>query len=276
MAGKRQPSDETEPAADARSAQLLPPPAARRPPAPAALPPAPVARPPAPVARPPVACPPVAPPPVAPPPRRERQTLVPDFDPGALAKELEAESDRPTSPPPYEASCYARIIDSHVDDSNRFASEARTVMAVEPAGHDVDDEHAIDTQTSGTLGRAMYGSYLQSDYPAALALAERVLDSEPDHALAQLVVEGCRARLGSASSAPRLAPSSVVRLRRPASEVSEIAQLDADLTSQVVIGHVDGVANVAMLAELAGIPRPEALDRLHALLDLGVLEVISG
>jgi hypothetical protein len=66
-----------------------------------------------------------------------------------------------------------------------------------------------------------------------------------------------------------------VRLRRPAYEVSEIAQLDSDVTSQIVLGHVDGVADVAMLAELAGIPRPEALDRLHALLELGMLEVVN-
>lgn len=109
----------------------------------------------------------------------------------------------------------------------------------------------------------MYGSYLQSSYPEALVLAERVLELEPDHALAQLVRDGCRTRLGASNEGARLVPSSVVRLRRPAFEVTEIAQLEEDLTSQIVIGHLD-------------VPRPEALERLHALLELGMLEVVNG
>ena len=122
----------------------------------------------------------------------------------------------------------------------------------------------------------MYGSYLQSSYPEALVLAERVLEREPDHALAQLVRDGCRTRLGTSSEGARLVPSSVVRLRRPAYEVTEIAQLEEDLTSQIVIGHLDGIADVGMVADLAGVPRPEALERLHALLELGMLEVVNG
>jgi hypothetical protein len=121
----------------------------------------------------------------------------------------------------------------------------------------------------------MYGSYLSSDYPEAMVLAERVLEREPDHALARLVVEGCRERLGPASDAPRLSPSSVVRLKWEPHELAELVELESDLASQRVLGHVDGVADVSMLAALAGIPRPEALDRIHALLDLGVLEVVA-
>jgi hypothetical protein len=219
-----------------------------------------------------------APLPSAAPERRERQTLVPPFDPEALAKEMEAASDRPTITPPYDLSSYARIVDGHVNDAGAAQDSARTVTAVTPALSEgsADEELAIDGQTSDTLGRAMYGSYLQSDYPEALVLAERVLEREPAHALAQLVVDGCRARLGSGSGAPRLVPSSVVRLKRPAYEVVEHVRLESDLTSQIVIGHLDGVADVAMVADLAGIPRPEALDRLHALLELGMLEVVNG
>jgi hypothetical protein len=220
---------------------------------------------------------PLLPPPQAP-ARRERQTLVPHFDPEALAREIEAASDRPTITPPYDPSAYARIVDGHVNDASAAQDSARTVTAVTPARSEgsPDDELAIDGQTSDTLGRAMYGSYLQSDYPEALVLAERVLEREPEHALAQLVVDGCRARLGSGAAAPRLVPSSVVRLKRPRYEVVERVRLESDLTSQIVIGHLDGVADVAMVADLAGIPRPEALDRLHALLELGMLEVVNG
>jgi hypothetical protein len=210
--------------------------------------------------------------------RREKQTLIPAFDPETLAKDFEASVDRPTITPPYDASSYARIVDEHVG-SGDGRDTPRTMTAVTPAltGDIGDgDENAIESQSASTIGRAMYGNYLQSNYPEAMVLAERVLEQEPDHALAKLVYEGCRTRLGPSSEAPRLVPSSVVRLKRPAYEVSEIAQLDSDVTSQIVLGHVDGVCDVAMLADLAGIPRPEALDRLHALLELGMLEVVNG
>jgi hypothetical protein len=221
--------------------------------------------------------------------RREKQTLIPAFDPETLAKDFEASVDRPTITPPYDASSYARIVDEHVVYSGSGTAGTggtgdghdtpRTITAATPAlsgelGN--DDENAIERQSASTMGRAMYGNYLQSNYPEAMVLAERVLEQEPDHALAKLVYEGCRARLGPASEAPRRVPSSVVRRKRPAYEVAEIAQLESDVTSQIVLGHVDGVSDVAMLAELAGIPRPEALDRLHALLELGMLEVVNG
>jgi hypothetical protein len=212
--------------------------------------------------------------------RREKQTLIPSFDPAMLAMDFEAASDRPTITPPYDASSYARIVDEHVGAVAAGAGHdtPRTITAAVAVGDydDANSENAIDQTTSGTLGRAMYGNYLQSNYPEAMVLAERVLEREPDHALAKLVFEGCRARLGPASDVPRLVPSSVVRLKRPAYEVTELAQLQSDVTSQIVLGHVDGVADVAMLADLAGIPRPDALERLHSLLELGMLEVVNG
>ena len=71
-------------------------------------------------------------------------------------------------------------------------------------------------------------------------------------------------------------PSSVVRLKRPAHEIADLVRRDSDMTSDIVLGHVDGVVDVAMLADLAGIPRPVALHRLHELLELGLLEVVNG
>lgn len=207
--------------------------------------------------------------------RRDRETLIPAFDPEMLAKELEAadlQSGRPTVTPPFDASSYARVLDNHVEGDGRDGP--RTITAVTPPSSPLPGFHSDSTANEATtsIGRAMYGSYLSSDYPSALVLAERVLEREPDHALAQLVIEGCRERLGNGSDAQRLSPSSVVRLKRP----FEIVELvGPDPTSQIVIDHIDGVIDVTMLAELAGIPRPEAMERLHALLDLGVLEVVS-
>jgi hypothetical protein len=212
-------------------------------------------------------------------PRREKQTIVPPFDPEMLARELEAAAARPTVMPPFDTSSYARIVDEHIDGNGAGHDTPRTLTAVTPGLAAGVAEDLDSSQSSGTIGRAMYGSYLQSDYPEALVLAERVLALEPEHALAILVVEGCRDRLGlsaAGSDAARLVPSSVVRLRRPVHEFASLAGLEPDLTSQIVLGHVDGVSSVSTVADLAGIPRPEALDRLHALLDLGLLEVVNG
>ena len=212
--------------------------------------------------------------------RREKQTLIPAFDPGALARELEAAADRPTITPQFDPSSYARMVDEHVEGTADARDTPRTMTAAAPALPGVPGD-ATANETTTTIGRAMYGSYLSSDYPEALVLAERVLEREPEHALALLVVEGCRERLGanpSSSDPARLLPSSVVRLKRQPFDLVELVELGdlrSDPTSQAVLGHVDGVADITMVAALAGIPRPEALHRLHALLELGLLEVVS-
>ena len=209
--------------------------------------------------------------------RRDRQTLIPAFDPEARAKELEANADRPTVAPQFDASSYARMVDDHVTGAAEARDTPRTMTAATPALPGLAG-HATSNEATSAIGRAMYGSYLSSDYPEALVLAERVLEREPEHALAQLVIEGCRDRLGVSSGSARLLPSSVVRLKRQPFELVELVDsrgLRSDVTSQAVLGHIDGVADISMVAALAGIPRPEALHRLHALLELGVLEVVN-
>lgn len=217
----------------------------------------------------------------------ERQTLIPEFDPEALAREIEAAADRPTLTPPFYNASYARIIDNQIEGTASDRDTPRTITAAFPVREDGErssiecdaagnaNADANAGESSASIGRAMYGSYLQSDYPEAMVLAERVLALEPDHALAKLVAEGCRDRLGVGSEPPRLALSSVVRLKRSPEEITSMIDLGRDATSQFVLGHVDGVSDVAMLADVAGIPSSEAIHRLHALLDLGVLEVVS-
>lgn len=222
--------------------------------------------------------------------RREKQTLIPAFDPGALAKELENEQssgdgDRPTSPPAFDPEAYARMVDERakadaVHDTPPTMTAATPLLPV-PF---IDGERVSSASDGATaaMGRAMYGSYLSSDYPEALVLAERVLEREPDHALAKLVIEGCRERLeydgpthGHAHSddpsGVRLSPTSVVRLTRPPFEVVE----EVGYVSGAMLGAIDGVCDVTMVAALAGMTRPEALERLHALLALGLLEVVA-
>jgi hypothetical protein len=219
--------------------------------------------------------------------------LIPSFDPEALAKELELEANRTTISPPFDPSSYARIVEEHVSTAGESRDTPRT-MAAAAAAAGVESTHdsprtvteitpvappataanasdpTLDAENAETIGREMYGCYLASDFPEALVLAERVLEREPDHALAQLVLKQCKERLEP--SARTLSPSSVLRLK--------FAELERqsrhiDPTSSFVLGHIDGISDAATVAALTGLPGGEALSRLHALLDLGVLEVVS-
>jgi hypothetical protein len=246
---------------------------------------------------------------------RERRTLVPAFDPEELAAKIENEANCVTSRPPYDPLDYARTVEEHREAIDHFsAREAETeteeMHIVPEFPHDVPSEpslvaeasvgdHAIavvvsdpgamalplqsealalddtlepDIQTE-QIGREMYSSYLASDFPEALVLAEQVLEREPMHALAQLVMDRCRERLRpAASSSQPLRPSSIVRLK-----FSELERQSKhiDARTSFVLGHVDGVTDAGTVAALSGLPPPEALDRLHALLDLGVIEVVA-
>ena len=197
--------------------------------------------------------------------RREKQTLIPAFDPEALARELEESERRPTITPAFDPTSYARMVE---DQQAAGADTPRTMTAATPLLPVAMAEGGAGDETTATMGRAMYGSYLSSDYPEALVLAERVLERDPDHALAKLVVDGCHDRIGGYES--RLSPFSVVRLVKQPFELVELVQ-EAD----AVLGAIDGVSDITMVAALAGIPRPEALDRLHALLALGIVEVVQ-
>jgi hypothetical protein len=188
---------------------------------------------------------------------RGRRTLIPAFE------------------PPGHSSAYARIVEegSLEPKSGRLLEESG-FEPVDPA-----DSEALDATVDAvadidleTVGREMYGSYLASDFPAALILAERVLAKEPSHAFAQLVASQCRERLGSRPVSQTLRPSSVLRLKFAELE-RQSRHLDA--RTSFVLGHIDGVSDAATVAALTGLPSNEALNRLHALLDLGVLEVVS-
>jgi hypothetical protein len=202
------------------------------------------------------------------PKRRERETVIPAFDPQDLARAIEGQSTTPTITPPFDPSAYARIVDEHVNVAIGAARDTpRTLTAVTPVSSLTEDAAIIESAEA--VGRAMYGSYLKSDFPEALVLAERVLEKQPDHALAQLVRDRCKTMLAEERA---LEPTSVVRLK---SSPEELLALSLDVRSEMVLGQVDGMTDAETIADLAGIPRAEALGRLHALVDLGVLELVS-
>ncbi len=221
---------------------------------------------------------------------REKRTLIPSFDPEELAREIEDESNRTTVAPPFDPSSYARIVEerglaavetrdtprameaaSPVDrEESGSAAGPEATTAAPRANGPTATEDTVDLDNPDAAGREMYGSYLASDFPAALVLAERVLQMQPDHALAHLVLDRCRERLRS--NGRTLSPSSVLRLR-----MAELGRqsIHIDATSSFVLGHIDGISDAATVAALTGLPNMEALQRLHALVDLGVLEVVS-
>ena len=213
----------------------------------------------------------------SPTPRREKATLIPAFDPQDLAREVEQAGSTPTIAPPFDPASYARIVDEHVSvaggvvrDTPRTLTAAKSLDVAATTGDAAaGTDGDVEPGDADALGRAMYGSYLASDFPEALVLAERVLERQPQHALAQLVADRCRAVL---SDVPIVEPSSVLRVR---SSFEELRAMGLDARSELVVGHLDGYVDAATVADLAGIPRDEALGRLHALLDLGVVELVS-
>ena len=209
----------------------------------------------------------------------EHADVIEHFDATEAPTETESLHILPALPEdvPSEPSLVAEV--SYNDDSS-YGDRAIAIVVSEPGSMVLPpqnnklalDDTAEPTQTED-IGREMYSSYLASDFPEALVLAERVLELEPAHALAQLVVDRCRERLRPApGSVTPLRPSSVVRLK-----FSELERQSKhiDARTSFVLGHVDGVTDAGTVAALSGLPPPEALDRLHALLDLGVIEVVA-
>jgi hypothetical protein len=263
--------------------------------------------------------------------RSGKETLLPTFDPDDLAKEIADEAGQRNATP-FDPACYARIVRSpgvssaaegagppplpeaaaQLEAPIPVASPHAITAKPKALARGVQEPKDVPRDVTGeaeALGRQMYGYYLASDFPTALLYAERVLARYPDHALAQLVAEQCRERLGIASRAPRLTdlregvscaphtrltdlrggvscaphtrltdlrerlrPASVFRLNADQLE-RRAAQIDP--TSSLIVGFIDGVSDAAKVASLTGLSDTEALERLHALLDLGVLEVVS-
>jgi len=204
------------------------------------------------------------------------RTVVPPFDPADLASSIEAASVRQTDLPTFDA--YSRIVEERLSADVVTPAEAIETVpapaaAVVPAAADpsrapTEPPSEPDVES---LARAMYSSYLASEFPEALTLGEHVIDVNPDHALAQAVVSRCRAVLGEGSLGSLL-PSSILRLRPDADDGEAF---HADASSMLVLRHVDGITDAATVAELSGLGRREALDHLHSLLDAGVLELVG-
>lgn len=197
--------------------------------------------------------------------------MVPPYDPVDLARAIETAASRPTHAPPFDPKAYARIVDDTIVAATTEQPLPRVTGRDTPKSVAAAPPILIEASSEvDTLARAMYASYLESNFPEALVLAEHVVEKQPDHALAHAVVTRCKVVLGDFEPA-RLDPSSVVRLK-PGIEADT---LGVDARSLIVLAHVDGVIDAATVAQLSGLSRIEALEHLHALLDEGILEVVA-
>jgi len=197
----------------------------------------------------------------------DRRTVVPPYDPADLARAIESAGATDTNPPPFDPSAYAKIVDADIRAALATDRDTpKTMTAATPLSSATEGE--IDT-----LAREMYASYLASEFPEALMLAEHVVEKEPNHALAQAVVARCRAVIGEVKRSS-IVPSSIVRIRIGIGD-ENIDNLPIDAGSMMVLRHVDGMNDAASIAELAGISRHEALEHLHALLEAGVVELVA-
>ena len=176
------------------------------------------------------------------------------------------DDDARTVVPSFDPAAFARAVDGGLQATSEQGSVSLRI-GVEAIEDDVGD---LEGGVTG-LGRRMYQHYLESDFPAALELADLVLVRQDDHHLAHLVAERCRAVLGGRFDTPVLSGSSVIR---PSEGVSDLRPFPMDSTSAVVLWHLDGVSSLDVIAEVSGIPPAATLGCLQALLELGVVEVV--
>ncbi len=88
-------------------------------------------------------------------------------------------------------------------DPERFDSEAPTGAEIGPLPADSEEATPVYvTVTRGEPSREMCRRFLESDHPAALILAETLLEANPNDRMARAIAEQCRAALERRSSVP--------------------------------------------------------------------------
>ena len=134
----------------------------------------------------------------------------------------------------------------------------------------------VDGESSGVVPVAeawaevyaqMKRAFFVRDYGRAVDLGERFVASHPTHADARLFVEECRTLLEN-QIAKQLPLERAVVLRVP---LEQIEGLDA--RTAFLLSRVDGRTSIDDLADLASMPRIEALRIIAVAIESGVLDV---
>ena len=135
---------------------------------------------------------------------------------------------------------------------------------------------AVDGDSSGLVAVAdawaevyaqMKRAFFVRDYARAVDLGVRFVQRHPDHADAKLFVEECRTLLEHQLS-QQLPLERAVMLRVPLDKMHDLDARTAFLFSQV-----DGRTSIDDLADLAPMPRSEALAIIAVAIEKGVLDV---
>lgn len=182
-----------------------------------------------------------------------RRTIVPAFDPDALARSSEAQgaswdegddTERPTLVPPFDPEAFAR--DSEVKQ------RAARPTSLEPT---IDEARRL--LASGEAEEALF-------------LLARLLEAVPLHAEGSALSNECRGALEREclSSVGSLSSVLVVDVRP-----DELKGYGLDNLSGFLLSLLDGATDVETVLDLCGRPRLLALRHLRGLVDRGVVRV---
>ena len=140
----------------------------------------------------------------------------------------------------------------------------------------LQEMEAVDGDSSGLVAIAeawaevyaqMKRAFFVRDYGRAVDLGERFVARHPEHADAKLFVIECRTLLEHQLS-NQLPLERAVILRTP---LEKLAGLDA--RTAFLLSQVDGRTTIDDLADLAPMPRSEALRIIAVAIEEGVLDV---
>jgi hypothetical protein len=135
---------------------------------------------------------------------------------------------------------------------------------------------AVDGESSGLVAIAeawaevyaqMKRAFFVRDYGRAVDLGERFVERHPQHADAKLFVEECRTLLEH-QLAKQLPLERAVVLRVPLEQLEGL-----DPRKAFLLSRVDGRTSIDDLADLAPMPRSEALRMIAVAIEEGLLDV---
>jgi len=114
----------------------------------------------------------------------------------------------------------------------------------------------------------MRDRHMTGDFTGALAVAEAILQRQPDHAEARRCAENCRrvllqmysARLGRFDQVPKVIVSR-----------EQVRWLSLDHRAGFVLSLVDGRSSIDQILDLAGMPRLDTVRVLYTLLEQRVI-----
>ena len=184
----------------------------------------------------------------------ERQTVMPEFDVDAYAKEAMGAPD----------SAMRAIAASDV-----AVTMPPPVRSVAPDLSDVRPAPGPVPPPSNDQALADMRAYLvNQDFSSALVVAEALLEEDPNNREAKECVLRCQAalqavylrRLGSLHQVPVLALSK-----------TELRQAAIDHRSGFLLSLMDGVSTLEMILDVSGMPMLESLRVVLGLVDQGVI-----